>query len=73
LSGENPLNLLLPCHSGRGLTSFTEDLSVALKFSGIKKGKSWPTIYEINAGDLQNGANITSFSQYPGRGSLEAL
>ncbi len=70
LSGENPFNVWLPFHSGRGLTSSTEDQFVALKFSGIKNGKLWPTIYEINAGDLQNGANVASFSQYPGTGSL---
>ena len=66
LSGEDPFALWLPCHSGQGLTSTTEDQAVAVKFSGVNKGKQWPTIYEISSGDLQQGADVTFFSQYPG-------
>uniref|UniRef100_A0A7S0MRC3 NAD(P)(+)--arginine ADP-ribosyltransferase n=1 Tax=Cryptomonas curvata TaxID=233186 RepID=A0A7S0MRC3_9CRYP len=70
LSGEDPFALWLPCHSGQGLTSTTKDQTVALKFSGVNKGKPWPTIYEISSGDLQHGADVTFFSQYPGTDSL---
>ncbi len=66
LSGENPFALWLPCHSGRGLTCTTEKEAIALRFSGVKKEKPWPTIYEIGSGDLQHGVNIALFSQFPG-------
>ncbi len=73
LSGENPFALWCSCHSGLGLTSTTESMATALRFSGVENDKPWPTIYEISNGDLQHGANVSSFSQYPGLQVLSKL
>ena len=49
-----------------GFMSTTGVKSEALKYSGIKKEKPFPTILEIDSGAVDRGADLTNFSQYPG-------
>jgi hypothetical protein len=49
-----------------GFMSTTADKKMALKFSGIMEGKPFSTILEIDSGTVDRGADLTSFSQYPG-------
>ena len=59
-----------------GFMSTTSSMSVALQYSGIKQGMPFPTILEIDSGAVDRGADLTSFSQYPGlplRASSSAL
>lgn len=46
--------------------STTASKSIALQYSGVRQGKPHPTILEMNAGSVDRGADLTSFSQYPG-------
>ena len=50
-----------------GFTSTTMDKQMAIQYSGIKEGKPFPTIFEIEVGAVDRGADISSFSQYPGK------
>ena len=47
--------------------STTANKSIALQYSGIRQGKPYPTILEIDSGTVDRGADLTNFSQYPGR------
>mmetsp|Transcript_42079 Transcript_42079/g.87924 ORF Transcript_42079/g.87924 Transcript_42079/m.87924 type:complete len:657 (-) Transcript_42079:439-2409(-) len=49
-----------------GFMSTTADKDVAVRYSGIREGKPFPTIFEIDCGTVDRGADITEFSQYPG-------
>ena len=55
-----------------GFMSTTADKSIAIQYSGIREGKPFPTIFEMDSGTVDRGADITSFSQYPGCLSLQA-
>ncbi len=55
-----------------GFMSTTADKTIAIQYSGIREGKPFPTIFEIDSGTVDRGADITSFSQYPGQHCLEA-
>ncbi len=46
--------------------STTANKSVALQYSGIRQGKPYPTILEMDTGSVDRGADLTNFSQYPG-------
>jgi hypothetical protein len=50
-----------------GFMSTTAAKKIALEFSGIKEGKPFPTILEIDSGTVDRGADLTNFSQYPGK------
>ncbi len=50
----------------RGLLSTTKDLATAIVFSGARKHKEFPIVCEIDAGAFDFGADVASFSQYPG-------
>ena len=66
----SPLSARVP--SEKCLISTTKDQKLAIKFSALWKlkfgeqKKKWPTIFEIDTGAMELGADITSFSQYPG-------
>ena len=47
--------------------STTANKSIALQYSGIRQGKPYPTILEIDSGTVDRGADLTNFSQYPGK------
>ena len=49
-----------------GFMSTTADKAVAVMYSGIKEGKPFPSILEIESGAVDRGADISNFSQYPG-------
>ena len=49
-----------------GFMSTTADVDIAVQYSGIKEGKPFPTIFEIDCGTVDRGADISMFSQYPG-------
>lgn len=49
-----------------GFMSTTAAKHVALQYSGIKEGKPFPIILEIDSGTVDRGADLTNFSQYPG-------
>ncbi len=49
-----------------GFMSTTADKAVAIQYSGIKEGKPFPIIFEIDSGAVDRGADISDFSQYPG-------
>ena len=49
-----------------GYMSTTADKAVAVQYSGIKQGRPFPTILEIDAGAVDRGADISELSQYPG-------
>jgi hypothetical protein len=55
-----------------GFMSTTADKTIAIQYSGIREGKPFPTIFEIDSGTVDRGADITSFSQYPGSHGLSA-
>lgn len=46
--------------------STTAAKNIALRYSGVKEGRPFPTILEIDSGTVDRGADLTSFSQYPG-------
>jgi hypothetical protein len=50
-----------------GLMSTTANKAMAIQYSGIKQGKPFPTIFEIVSGTVDRGADISAFSQYPGK------
>jgi hypothetical protein len=74
--GCNPKALLPPFttrfQTERCMISTTKKQELAIKFSGLwrsgveKELKHWPTIFEIDTGALELGADITCFSQYSG-------
>jgi hypothetical protein len=49
-----------------GFMSTTADKAIAVMYSGIKEGKPFPSIFEIESGAVDRGADISGFSQYPG-------
>jgi hypothetical protein len=49
-----------------GFMSTTASKDIAVQYSGIREGKPYPTVLEIDSGAVDRGADITSFSQYPG-------
>ena len=49
-----------------GYMSTTADKAVAVQYCGVKEGKPFPTILEIEAGAVDRGADISDLSQYPG-------
>ena len=49
-----------------GFMSTTAAKSVAIQYSGITEGKPYATIFEIDSGTVDRGADLTNFSQYPG-------
>jgi hypothetical protein len=71
----NPKPLFAPFKyfpTERCLISTTKDQELAIQFSGLWKSgfrnqyRRWPTVYEINVEAVDLGADISSFSQYPG-------
>ena len=50
-----------------GYMSTTADKAVAVRYCGVREGKPFPTILEIDAGAVDRGADIADLSQYPGR------
>lgn len=50
--------------------STTANKSIALQYSGIRQGKPYPTILEMDAGSVDRGADLSNFSQYPGSLSI---
>ena len=50
-----------------GFMSTTADKAVAIHYCGIREGKPFPTIFEIDSGAVDRGADITDLSQYPGK------
>ena len=46
--------------------STTLKKQVAIKYSGVRDGKPFPLIFEIDSGAVDRGAMISEFSQYPG-------
>ena len=49
-----------------GFMSTTGAKAIAIQYSGIKQGKPYPTVLEIDSGTVDRGAVLTKFSQYPG-------
>ena len=45
--------------------STTLDKNVAIKYSGVREGKPFPLIFDIDSGAVDRGAMISEFSQYP--------
>jgi hypothetical protein len=56
-----------------GFMSTTSEKSIAIQYSGIKEGKPFPTVFEIDCGTVDRGADISMFSQYPGLALLSSL
>ena len=50
-----------------GYMSTTADKAVAVQYCGVREGKPFPTILEIDAGAVDRGADISDLSQYPGQ------
>ena len=50
-----------------GYMSTTADKAVAVQYCGVREGKPFPTILEIDAGAVDRGADIADLSQYPGQ------
>jgi hypothetical protein len=61
-----PLNANLRPHATVefGLMSTTTDRKTASAYSGVARNRG--TIFEISAGQIDNGASISFLSQYPG-------
>ena len=51
-----------------GFMSTTGAKAIAIQYSGVKQGKPYPSILEIDSGTVDRGAVLTKFSQYPGCG-----
>ena len=49
-----------------GFMSTTASKHIAVQYSGVKEGKPYPTVLEIDSGAVDRGADISGFSQYPG-------
>ena len=48
-----------------GFMSTTTNKAVAINYSGISRGKSYPTLFLIHPAAVDHGADIKEYSQYP--------
>jgi hypothetical protein len=49
-----------------GFMSTTADRGVAVQYTGVARGRPFPTLLEIRPAAVDHGADIGEFSQYPG-------
>ena len=49
-----------------GFMSTTASKAVAVQYSGVREGRPFPTVLEMEVGAVDRGAVISALSQYPG-------
>ncbi len=49
-----------------GFISTTSDKSIAIQYTGIAKGRAYPTVLQVRPAAIDHGADISEFSQFPG-------
>ncbi len=49
-----------------GFISTTSDKAIAIQYTGIAKGRSFPTVLQVRPAAVDHGADISEFSQFPG-------